>query len=120
MEKALLLACVVVMTTVVPAAGQPESLRPADRPTDRNLTAFTNRTERRMLTVLREGRSQLDPKTVRALEDNLRVIDQAIAAARTALAGDSANVYLNEHLARNMQQKLGLLRRATAIVSGQS
>jgi hypothetical protein len=71
-------------------------------------------------TVLREGRSQLDPKTVRALEDNLRVIDQAIAAARTALAGDSANVYLNEHLARNMQQKLGLLRRATAIVSGQS
>jgi anti-sigma factor RsiW len=71
-------------------------------------------------TVLREGRSQLDPKTVRALEDNLRVIDQAIAAARSALAGDSANVYLNEHLASNMQRKLELLRRATAIVSGQS
>jgi anti-sigma factor RsiW len=71
-------------------------------------------------TILQNSRRQLDPKTVRALEDNLRLIDKAIADARKALANDSTNVYLNEHLADNMHRKLDLLRRATSIVSGRS
>src|SRR5207253_9960581 len=70
--------------------------------------------------ILRDNRKQLDPRTVRALEDNLRLIDQAIAEARKALSKDSANLYLNQHLAENMQRKIALLRRASAIVRGNS
>ncbi len=70
--------------------------------------------------VLQGNRRGLDPKTVRALEDNLRLIDKAIADARKALESDSTNMYLNEHLADNMHRKLDLLRRASDIVSGRS
>jgi anti-sigma factor RsiW len=70
--------------------------------------------------ILQRNRKQLDPKTVRALEDNLLLIDKAIADARKALESDSTSVYLNEHLADNMQRKLDLLRRANEIVSGRS
>jgi len=67
--------------------------------------------------VLREHRSELDPATVRVIEQNLLIIDQATAQARKALAADPANRYLNGHLAAQLMRKLTLLRRATAIVA---
>lgn len=70
--------------------------------------------------VLAEGRGRLDTATVRTLEQNLRVIDSAIAQARRAVAADSANAYLNSHLAETMRWKLDLLRRAASLVSAAS
>jgi anti-sigma factor RsiW len=67
--------------------------------------------------VLREQRSQLDPATVRVIEQNLLIIDQATAQARKALAADPANRYLNGHLAAQLMRKMTLLRQATAIVA---
>ena len=70
--------------------------------------------------VLDQGRGRLDTTTVRVIERNLATIDSAIAQARRALAADSANVYLNSHLAQTMQRKLELLRQAAALVSSAS
>ena len=65
--------------------------------------------------ALAAGRGQLDTATVRVLEDNLRIIDRAIAQARAALAADPGSTYLSLHLAQTMRTKLELLRRAQAI-----
>jgi anti-sigma factor RsiW len=70
--------------------------------------------------VLAEGRGRLDATTVRVLEQNLRVIDRAIEQARRAVAADSANAYLNSHLAETMRRKLDLLRQAASLVSAAS
>jgi putative zinc finger protein len=70
--------------------------------------------------ILAEGRGRLDTTTVRVLEQNLAIIDQALAQARRAVAADSANVYLNSHLAETMRRKIDLLRQAAALVSAAS
>ena len=67
--------------------------------------------------VLAEHRAELDPATVRAIEQNLRVMDEATVQARQALAADPASPYLNGHLASQLQRKLTLLRQATAVVA---
>jgi hypothetical protein len=66
--------------------------------------------------VLAGGRSQLDSTTIRIIEQNLAVIDQAIAQAERALQADPANLYLNTHLAETMRRKLDLLRQAATLV----
>ena len=70
--------------------------------------------------VLDQGRGRLDTATVRVLEQNLQLIDQAIEQARRAVAADSANAYLNSHLAETMRRKLDLLRQAASLVSAAS
>ncbi len=67
--------------------------------------------------TLEAGRKALDPETIRVLEENLAAIDRAIDQSRRALAADPANVYLNTHLASARQQKIALLRRASALAS---
>ena len=66
--------------------------------------------------VLDQGRGKLDSTTVRVIEQNLAAIDRAIAEAQKALAADSANMYLNTHLAETMRRKLDLLRQAASLV----
>jgi predicted anti-sigma-YlaC factor YlaD len=66
--------------------------------------------------VLAEGRGKLDSTTVRVIEQNLAAIDRAIAQAQRALDADSANLYLNTHLAQTMRLKLDLLRQAASLV----
>jgi len=70
--------------------------------------------------VLAQGRGRLDTATVRVLEQNLALIDRAIAEARRAVAADSANLYLNSHLAETMRRKVDLLRQAAALVAATS
>jgi hypothetical protein len=70
--------------------------------------------------VLAEGRGRLDTTTVRVIERNLATIDSAITQAQRAVAADSANAYLNSHLAETMRRKLELLRQAAALVSSVS
>jgi hypothetical protein len=70
--------------------------------------------------VLTAGRGRLDSTTVRVIERNLATIDSAIAQAQRAVAADSANAYLNSHLAETMRRKLELLRQAAALVTSLS
>lgn len=65
---------------------------------------------------LNAGRDRLDPQTIEVFEESLRAIDRAIAQCQAALASDPANIYLGERLAAAKKRKLGLLRRATALV----
>jgi anti-sigma factor RsiW len=67
--------------------------------------------------VLAEHRTELDPATVRVIEQNLKVIDEATAQARRALAADPASKYLNDHLAEQLKRKMSVLRQATAFVA---
>ena len=70
--------------------------------------------------VLAQGRGRLDTATVRVLEQNLTLIDRAIAEASRAVAADSANVYLTTHLAETMRRKVDLLQQAVALVAAES
>jgi hypothetical protein len=65
--------------------------------------------------VLRAERSRLDPSTVRIVEDNLAIINQALEDAQRALAADPADSFLGEHLAQTRRRKLDLLRRAATL-----
>lgn len=68
-----------------------------------------------MRSLLAERREQLDPVTVRVLDRNLRIIDEAIAESRAALAQDPASGLLAEQLTRAMRRKLELLRTAAGV-----
>lgn len=57
----------------------------------------------------------LDPVTVRVIETNLLIIDQAIAEARRALAADPSSAHLPLHLSDIYRKKVELLRSAAQI-----
>ena len=67
--------------------------------------------------ALAKGRGRLDKATIAIVEENLSIIDQAIAQARAALTSDPANSYLSGHLVEARRKKLDLLRRAAALAS---
>jgi len=67
--------------------------------------------------ALAEGRGRLDPKTLRIIERNLRVIDRALDEAREAVAADPNNAWLQSHLAATMKRKVDLLRTATLLTA---
>ncbi len=70
--------------------------------------------------VIEERRDELDPATVRAIEENLLIIDRAIAQAQRALSADPVSIYLNEHLTATMRQKLEFLQRAAQMAGAVS
>ena len=70
--------------------------------------------------VLAQGRGRLDTATVRVLEQNLRIIDEAITESRRAVAADPASPYLNAHLAQTMKWKLELLRQAARLTAART
>lgn len=65
--------------------------------------------------VMNEARTLLDPNTIRVIERNLAVIEQAIADSQHALRLDPGNEYLAEHLTRVYQRKLTYLRDAANV-----
>jgi hypothetical protein len=67
--------------------------------------------------VLRQRRSQLEPSTVKIVEDNLALIDAAVKQARDALQRDPASGFLTEQLDNALQKKIELLRTVTALPS---
>jgi anti-sigma factor RsiW len=67
--------------------------------------------------ALRSGRGRLDETTVAVVEENLAIIDRAIAEARNALGTDPSNSYLSGHLMQAQRRKLALLRQATALTA---
>ncbi len=62
--------------------------------------------------TLRDQRADLSPETVRILEENLEIIDKAIAEARAALVNDPQSDMLGELLRSAYQRKLDLLKQA--------
>jgi anti-sigma factor RsiW len=68
----------------------------------------------------RSRRDDLDPETIRVVERNLAIIDQAITEARDALAADPSSGFLSTHLANAMQQKMDLLRQASMIAQSET
>lgn len=73
------------------------------------------RAARELARTLEARRSELSPETVRLVEENLRVIDRALAEAREALAADPGNPALREIVVAAHEWKLELLRRATRV-----
>lgn len=67
--------------------------------------------------ALASGRDDLDPATVRTLEESLMVIEIAIREARRALDADPRNPYIRAHLDDTMRRKVELLHRATLLAS---
>lgn len=71
----------------------------------------------RLQMVLRQRRSELEPATVKIVEDNLEIIDAAVSQARSALARDPASGFLNERLEDALQKKMELLRTVALLRS---
>jgi len=69
----------------------------------------------RLRSLVERRRSQLDPVTIGVIERNLRVIDEAIAQCRAALAKDPASRFLMESLNNALETKVELLRTAAML-----
>jgi hypothetical protein len=65
--------------------------------------------------ILVERPRALDTATARVLDENLRIIDEAIARSRAALATAPANAFLAQQLARAYDKKLNTLRRIVSM-----
>jgi anti-sigma factor RsiW len=101
-----------------PGAGDATPVAGAPAAGSAALAAFDDRryeaTVSELEALLERNRAVLDTSTVRVVEQNLAIIDRAMAEARRALAADPANPYLNAHLRRQMERKVQVLRVATA------
>lgn len=69
----------------------------------------------RLRRIVRERRSDLDSSTVAVLDRNLKVIDEAIAQSRAALAHDPRSRFLDEQLEKALDKKIELLRTAALL-----
>ncbi len=65
--------------------------------------------------IVRDRRSQLDPKTVAMLEQSIAVIDSAIVQSRAALEKDPASGFLATQLNHSLEKKVELLRTAALL-----
>jgi len=69
----------------------------------------------RLRTIFARNRAQLDPRTAAIIEANLKVIDEAIAQSKAALAQDPASRFLNNQLNSALGKKLELLQTAALL-----
>lgn len=67
--------------------------------------------------ALNQKRNQLDPSTVKVVEDNLALIDAAVKQARAALMRDPASGFLTEQLDNALHKKVELLRTVAMLPS---
>jgi hypothetical protein len=68
-----------------------------------------------LLAALDQRRGNLSPQTLRVVESNLRLIDQAIEEITSALEQDPGNSQLAHRLTAAYRQQIELLRRATRL-----
>ena len=87
----------------------------ADRNAGNGEATTYSREIERLREVFTQHKSRLDPRTAAILELNLKVIDEAIAQSRAALAQDPASGFLNDRLNSALEKKLELLRRAATL-----
>lgn len=93
-----------------PASGRGGALLAVERPYQRAADELS--------AALASGREVLAPETVRILEENLRVIDAALAEARAALREDPGNGAVLELLRATHERRLDLLRQARRWTQG--
>jgi hypothetical protein len=79
--------------------------------------ATYDREIQRLNAIVRDRRSELDPKTVQVIQHNLAVIDAAIAESRAALAKDPRSRFLHDQLNKSLDQKVELLRTVAFLPS---
>jgi len=70
-----------------------------------------------LLAALRERRSSLAPEAIASLEQNLLVIDQALAEVHEALRQDPGNPELTRMLAATHRKKVDVLRRVMKLTT---
>jgi anti-sigma factor RsiW len=70
-----------------------------------------------LLTLLAARRSGLAPETVKVVEENVLIIDEAVEKIQAALAKDPGNRELNTLLAATYRQEIDLLRQVGTLVS---
>lgn len=66
--------------------------------------------------VVVEGWEYLGPETIRVLEENLAIIDEAILESTEALADDPGSRILRRLLSETMRRKVDLLQRAAEVI----
>ena len=118
-----LLAAAAVLLIAVSSGGtllllrQTPTTAPPVRPSN-NLTALESQysaASADLTDALEKARSRLSPETVATIERSLRIIDEALAESRAALARDPGNEALEQLVVAAWRQKVDLLRRAMAI-----
>ncbi|MEO7368356.1 MAG: hypothetical protein ABIZ36_10385 [Gemmatimonadaceae bacterium] len=101
--------------TFVPRSAPRAALASSAPPTESEL-AFSGEINQ-LQSVLVERRAQLDPETVKVVEDNLKLIDTAVRHARSALLKDPASGFLTRQLDNALQKKVELLRTVALMPS---
>ena len=71
----------------------------------------------RLQLILHQRKEDLDPSTVKIVEENLRIIDAAVKQSRAALARDPASGFLTGQLDDMLQKKVQLLRTVALLPS---
>jgi anti-sigma factor RsiW len=106
-------------------AGRKEGARRAGGPSRVTAVAASNASVEaavseieRLKKLLHERREQIDPETLRALEESLESVEAAVGDARRALEADPGNPYVRAHLDAMRERQLHLLRRAVALAGG--
>jgi hypothetical protein len=92
----------------------------SEQPTAQNVgsaPAAGSREIDRLRAMFIRNRGQMDPRTAAIIEANLKVIDDAIAQSKAALAQDPASRFLNNQLNTALDKKLELLRTAAQLPS---
>jgi hypothetical protein len=93
-----------------PAPTPPPFVKVATNPKNVSVTRVYDREIALLDTVVRTRRESLDPKTVAIIEQNLKIIDRAIAESRAALAKDPGSPLLTNRLDNVLGSKVELLR----------
>ncbi len=115
------IACVALAVWLSPR--QPGRIPDASSPAPVAVRAWSEQSERDYQDSLAELRRIVrtrltrDPRVVEVIEDNLAVIDMAIAQYQDALVQQPGNAVLGERLAAARNRKLTVLRQAAALAS---
>lgn len=127
---ALLVVGTATLTALVVRALDDDGASTPDAPTallaeDRAAVAELRALEREygraaedLLAALERARSELPPGTARLVEQNVAVVERALAESRAALEEDPASPVLRELVLAAHRQRLDVLRRAMALALG--
>jgi hypothetical protein len=103
-------------TTIV-AAGRNVRAVSGARAAGSGAAATYDREIARLHQILEQRRGDVDPKTVAILEQSMKIIDEAIAQSRAALARDPRSNFLGKQLNSALDRKVELLRTAVLLPS---
>jgi predicted anti-sigma-YlaC factor YlaD len=107
-----------VQTVAIPAAGpslEPAAYVPVADPTLAEAEREYEAAAKTLLAVLEQRRGRMAAGELARVEDNVAVIDRALAEVREALAKDPVNPELNRMLVATHRKKVDVLRRVVRL-----